>query len=104
MAAGNSVNLTDTHCHLDLEKFDEDREAVIQRARQAGLVRILVPSLTVTSSHAVVKLAEAHPMLFAAVGIHPTEAGTRSESSVRELDRKSTRLNSSHQLISYAVF
>lgn len=79
------MNLTDTHCHLDLAKFDADRQAVIQRARQAGLVRVLVPSLTLASSRAVLELVEAHPMLFAAVGIHPTEAGTRSESSLREL-------------------
>ncbi len=77
--------LTDTHCHLDLEKFDADREAVIQRARQAGLARILVPGLTVTSSHNVLKLVQAQPILFAAVGIHPTEAGTRSGSSIGEL-------------------
>jgi TatD DNase family protein len=85
MPAGNSVNLTDTHCHLDLDKFDADREAVIGRARQAGIVRILVPSLTLASSRAVLQLVEAHPMLFAAVGIHPTEAGTRVASSLQEL-------------------
>ncbi|HUI88191.1 MAG TPA: TatD family hydrolase [Anaerolineales bacterium] len=66
--------LTDTHCHLDLEQFDSDRGAVIQRAKNAGLSRILVPSLTVTSSRVVVKLAESHPMLYAAVGVHPNEA------------------------------
>ena len=66
--------LTDTHCHLDLEQFDSDRGAVIQRAKNAGLSRILVPSLTVTSSRVIVKLAESHPMLYAAVGVHPNEA------------------------------
>ena len=65
--------LTDTHCHLDLEKFDSDREAVIERALQAGVERILIPGLTPTSSRAAVKLAESHPALFAAIGIHPTE-------------------------------
>ena len=68
--------LTDTHCHLDLEKFDSDREAVIERALQAGVERILIPGLTLTSSRAAVKLAESHPMLFAAIGVHPTEVNT----------------------------
>ncbi len=66
--------LTDTHCHLDFNKFDSDREAVLERAIQAGVERILIPGLTLTSSLSAVKLAESHPMLYAAVGIHPTEA------------------------------
>ena len=67
---------TDTHCHLDLEQFDADRAAVIQRAVSASVTRILIPSLTMTSSGAVAKLAESNPMLYAAVGVHPNEAET----------------------------
>jgi TatD DNase family protein len=77
--------LTDTHCHLDLNRFDSDREAVIERAVQARVERILIPGLSVTSSRAVVKLAESHPMLYAAVGIHPSEAGTWNASTKNEL-------------------
>jgi TatD DNase family protein len=70
------VILTDTHCHLNLDKFDSDRQSVLERAAQAGVVRILIPGLTAESSLAGVKLAETHPMLYAAVGVHPTEAET----------------------------
>jgi TatD DNase family protein len=77
--------LTDTHCHLNLDKFDSDREAVIERAIQAGVERILIPGLNVTSSQAAVKLAGSHPMLYAAVGIHPSEAGTWNASTRNEL-------------------
>jgi TatD DNase family protein len=66
--------LTDTHCHLDLEEFDADRTEVLRRAEQAGLTRILIPGLTLTSSRSAVKLAESHPMLYAAIGVHPTKA------------------------------
>ena len=65
--------LTDTHCHLDFHKFDEDRAAVIERAEKASLVRILIPALSVTSSLSVIRLAESHPMLYAAIGVHPSE-------------------------------
>jgi TatD DNase family protein len=65
--------LTDTHCHLDFNKFDEDRDAVLQRAIEIGVKRILIPALDFESSRSVIKLAEAHPNLYAAVGFHPTE-------------------------------
>jgi len=77
--------LTDTHCHLDLEIFDSDREAVLERAVRDGIVRILIPSLNLFSSREVVKLAKSHPMLYAAVGVHPTEAGTWAKETSAEL-------------------
>ncbi|MFH1906549.1 MAG: TatD family hydrolase [Chloroflexota bacterium] len=67
------MNLTDTHCHLDFNKFDADRDEVLARAWKAGLTRILIPGITLPSSRAAVKLAESHPKLFAAVGVHPND-------------------------------
>ena len=77
--------LTDTHCHLNFNKFDEDREAVIQRAIEAGLIRMLVPALDLQSSLAVIKLAESHPNLFAAVGFHPTDLEHWNKNSIHNL-------------------
>jgi TatD DNase family protein len=77
--------LTDTHCHLDLEKFDADRDAVIERALAAGVTRILIPGITLQSSHAIVKLAGSRPELFAAVGVHPDEALTWDPQTVPAL-------------------
>jgi TatD DNase family protein len=80
--------LTDTHCHLDLSKFDEDREAVIQRALELGVKRILIPALDYESSLSAIKLAESHPNLYAAIGFHPTDLDKYSEQAfeaVREL-------------------
>jgi len=79
------VKFTDTHCHLDFNKFDEDREAVIQRAIEAGVTRILIPALGLESSSAVIKLAESHPNLYAALGFHPTELDKWNESSIDNL-------------------
>ncbi len=82
------VELTDTHCHLDLEHFDTDRDAVTERALAAGVERVLIPGLSVISSRAIVKMvsqASARPSLYAAVGVHPTEAGTWDDSTCREL-------------------
>jgi TatD DNase family protein len=79
------MRLTDTHCHLDLDRFDEDRAAVIERAEKAGLVRILIPALSVTSSLSVIKLAESQPMLYVAVGVQPNESLSWTETAIDEL-------------------
>ena len=68
--------LTDTHCHLDLDRFDPDREAVIQRATEQGLERILIPGLDLDSCRAAIALAEKHEMIYAAVGVHPNSGDT----------------------------
>jgi TatD DNase family protein len=70
------MNLTDTHCHLDLEQFDADRSEVLDRAWAAGLTRILIPGLDLASSLRAVKLAESHPNLYAAIGVHPNDSLT----------------------------
>ena len=77
--------LTDTHCHLDFNKFDEDRETVIQRALDAGLTRILIPALDYESALTGIRLAEAHPSVFAAVGFHPTDLDKWNETSIENL-------------------
>ncbi len=77
--------LTDTHCHLDFEKFDEDREAVLQRARAAGVGRFLVPALDLGSSESVIGLAEQEPDVYAAIGFHPTDLGMFSDEALEPL-------------------
>ncbi len=68
------MTLTDTHCHLDFHAFDDDREMVLDRARSAGLTRILDPGIDLASSGVAVKLSESYPEVYAAVGIHPSDA------------------------------
>jgi len=64
--------IVDAHAHLQHEVFAHDLDAVLDRARAAGLVRILVPGWDRASSEAAMALASPHPdLLDAAVGIHP---------------------------------
>lgn len=80
-----ALRFADTHCHLDMPRFDSDRELVIQRAGAAGVSNILVPALNVPTSRTVVKLAAAHSSISSAVGIHPTEVEGLSGGAVDEL-------------------
>jgi TatD DNase family protein len=79
------VNLTDTHCHLDYNKFDLDRDSVLGRAKESGLIRILVPGLDHRSSKEAVRLAEANSIVYAAVGFHPTDLEKFSEETFDEV-------------------
>jgi len=77
--------LTDTHCHLDFNKFDDDRDAVIQRALDAGITRILIPAMNFESSLAGIQLSELSQNIFAAVGFHPTDLDKWDISSIENL-------------------
>ncbi len=66
--------LIDTHAHLDSRKFDDDREQVIQRAREAGIGTIVNIGFNRETIPSTMALAEKYPFIYAAVGWHPTDA------------------------------
>ena len=66
----------DTHCHLEDENFSADRAEVIERAKLAGVERIINFGSTPQSSEAVVELSKTFAELYAGVGIHPEEIDT----------------------------
>ena len=68
------MELIDSHAHLDGEKFADDRAAVIERARENGVVKIITMGDSLESSARSVALAEEFESVYVAVGIHPEEA------------------------------
>jgi len=64
----------DTHCHLDAPEFDADRDAVVQRARAAGLRQIVLPAVSARQFGAVRAQAHRHGLAYA-LGIHPLFVG-----------------------------
>ncbi len=74
--------LPDTHAHLDAPEFDADLEAVIARAEDAGVDRILAVGSDLVTSRRAVALAHRFPCVYAAVGVHPYQAASfRSQAS-----------------------
>jgi TatD DNase family protein len=69
----------DSHCHLEMEEFDGDREAVIGRARAAGVLRMVTVGTEARYFPKVIELIEKNPGIFATLGIHPHNAKDYSE-------------------------
>ncbi|NJN19089.1 MAG: TatD family hydrolase [Oscillochloris sp.] len=67
----DSIRLIDTHAHVALNQFAADREAVIDRAQAAGVVRQIEIGYDLPSSAAAIALAEHYPHIFAVVGLQP---------------------------------
>ena len=63
--------LVDTHSHLDAPEFDPDREAVIKRARAAGVTRQVLPAVEAASWPKLRAICRTNPGLFPAYGLHP---------------------------------
>lgn len=78
--------LIDTHCHLDASEFDADRDRVVQRAVDAGVGCIVIPSVSRANFQAVRTLAHAVPGAAYALGIHPLYVAQASEDDLDALD------------------
>jgi len=77
--------LTDTHTHLNHPDLDSDQEAVLTRAREAGVTWMLIIGYDLPSSRRAVEMAQAIPGAFAAVGVHPHDASLCDEAALEEL-------------------
>ena len=80
--------LIDTHCHLDAAEFDHDRDAVIARARQAGVGSIVLPAVDVANFSAVRALAHRLDGGAYALGIHPMYVPHAKDEDLAELEQR----------------
>jgi TatD DNase family protein len=81
----HNLDLVDTHCHLNLDEFNPDRDLVIDEARRVGITKILIPGIDIESSKSAIEIANQSHGMFAAVGIHPNRANEWTENSISEL-------------------
>ena len=77
--------LIDTHCHLDAAEFDDDREQVVARARDAGVRWMVVPAIGADNFAKVARVAASHPGCAYALGIHPMYVDRAGDDDLRLL-------------------
>ncbi|MFK7882357.1 TatD family hydrolase [Roseobacter sp.] len=77
--------ITDSHCHLDFPDFDGQHAAIIARAAQAGVTRMVTICTKLKNEPAVRALAEAHASVFYAAGTHPMSAASEPLATTAEL-------------------
>jgi TatD DNase family protein len=82
------VILIDSHCHIDGEAFDEDRDEVVQRAKEAGVAAML--NVGTGDPHSddfrkAVAVAEKYETVFASVGVHPHDAKLYDDAAEQHL-------------------
>ena len=82
------MRLIDSHCHIDGDSFDEDRDAIVRRARESGVVAML--NVGTGDPHngeiaRAVAVAERYENVFASVGVHPHDAKLYDDAAERAL-------------------
>jgi len=80
------MSLIDSHCHLDDDRFDADRDAVVERARQQGIRQIVLPATTANRWSKVKQIAESYSDVYAAYGLHPMFVEQHRAQHLHELD------------------
>lgn len=89
---------TDTHCHLDAPEFDADRDAVVARARAAGVTMQVLPAVEAGNFEAVRALAHAHDLAYA-LGIHPLYVHRAADDDLDRLDAALAALRDDPRLV-----
>ena len=87
------MKIIDTHCHLDDPQFAEDLDSVVQRAKDAGVYKVLLASVSMFETEKMLAVEAAYPgFCYAMVGVHPQEVNAENYKVQMELfDREIER-------------
>ena len=80
-----ALRIIDTHCHLDIEQFDADREEVLARARKHGVTDLVIPAVTADRWDGLLTLCRGDAGLHAALGLHPVYLEQHHETDLEKL-------------------
>jgi TatD DNase family protein len=81
------LDLIDSHCHLDDDRFDADRDQVMQRAAAQGIRQLIIPATIASRWNKVKNVARAYPGVYASYGLHPMFMSDHQAQHVAQLDQ-----------------
>ncbi len=81
-----AIELFDSHCHLDFEAFDGNRENLVDKSRKEGISGILIPAVTKERWRLVRQLAARYPGIYSALGLHPMFMDEHQDRHLRDLE------------------
>lgn len=84
-------SLIDTHCHLEMDEFEDDRDSVIKRANDAGVSIIITISSDIESNLKAVDLSDRYDCVYSTIGLHPHDAKDFSEEFLSEVIKLSEK-------------
>ena len=84
------MQLIDSHCHLNLSAFNDDVDAVVQRAHAAGVEKMIVVGTVIADSIRALELAHQYPGIYATIGIHPHDSKSATEAGYERLKALAT--------------
>ena len=79
------MKIFDSHCHLDDKTYNQDLDKTLERARSAGVARMMSIGINKRTSAMAVSLAQSHSEIYASVGVHPHDVKNCDESILQEL-------------------
>jgi TatD DNase family protein len=83
--ADRGIRIVDSHCHLDFDSFEDDLDAVVARARDAGVCRMVTICTKMSEFNRVLAIAERYDDVFCSVGVHPHEAEREGDVTLARL-------------------
>lgn len=79
------MKIVDSHCHIDDEKFDQDREIVISNFEEDGIDFIVDPASDISSSEKIIEIVKKYDRVYGAVGIHPHEVEDVTDDDLKKV-------------------
>jgi TatD DNase family protein len=76
--------MIDTHCHLNFDSYDADRDQVVQRALEASVTHIINPGIDLPTSRAGIALSRRYDGVYAAVGLHPNSSTAFTQAEIAD--------------------
>ncbi|MCI8636672.1 MAG: TatD family hydrolase [Clostridia bacterium] len=93
------MKLFDSHCHLDDEKFNEDREELIKQIKEAGITKLISAGYSLESSKKAIKLAKNYDFIYATAGISPNDIPQTNEELWKMIEEIKEKVKQNNKVV-----